>query len=150
MSGNLSKLLSKVLKTPSGCWEWTGFIYPNGYGQTSFSLLDTGRYAHRVSYVLHNQGSVKDRFVCHKCDNRKCVNPDHLFLGDAKVNNLDMQQKGRNKKGKNYITHCRNGHELTVENSYILKDRPRACLTCKREKDRAAQKRLKEKRCQTI
>jgi len=78
----------------SGCWLWllTG---PNGYGY--FRYKKTQRFAHRASWEIHN-GKIPDgKLICHKCDVRSCVNPNHLFLGTHLDNNRDMMIKKRHK-----------------------------------------------------
>lgn len=81
------------LNRGNGCWEWTGSGNGKGYGQIriDFKL----EYAHRVSWQIKN-GPVPDgMYVCHACDNRKCVNPSHLWLGSQSENLKDMVDKGR-------------------------------------------------------
>ena len=79
------------------CWRW-GACTKNGYGNTHRG------YAHRMSWEIHNGPVPSGMFVCHRCDNKLCVNPSHLFLGSPKDNNSDMWAKGRGANGE------RNGH----------------------------------------
>jgi hypothetical protein len=83
---------SHVEKT-DGCWIWHRGIDKQGYG----TLKCWGKVskAHRVSWELHNGPIPDDLFVCHKCDNPPCVNPEHLFLGTNKDNCDDRDRKGR-------------------------------------------------------
>ena len=81
--------------TPSGCWE-TPFIPSKAYP----SLKIEGRHVlvHRIAYEHYVAPIGEGLCVCHRCDNPRCHNPDHLFLGTYKDNVLDMVAKGRNKK----------------------------------------------------
>ena len=86
---------------PTECWPWTASLYTNGYG----SFAAGGRYggcvrAHRAAWGLTN-GEIPDGLVvCHSCDNRRCVNPAHLFLGTRMDNVRDMCAKGRQTRGE--------------------------------------------------
>lgn len=82
----------RVQKTDT-CWLWTASITSRGYGQCFFHQKVST--THRVSYIL-NYGCIPDNLhVCHHCDVRHCVRPDHLFLGTNKDNLQDASQKNR-------------------------------------------------------
>jgi hypothetical protein len=95
------RLFSKVKKHPNGCWVWSGATAA-GYGKIGRKRPMSPISVHRMSYMIHF-GKIKDGlFVLHKCDNKLCVNPDHLFLGTQKDNIRDMRNKNRGTKGENH------------------------------------------------
>jgi hypothetical protein len=94
-----------IEKDASGCWIWTASYNPSGYGQFN---LDGKKpmLAHRAAWIIY-RGAIPacessgygTHHICHKCDNPKCVNPDHLFLGTNQENMDDKMQKGRHVYG---------------------------------------------------
>lgn len=127
---------SKIAKRESGCWEWQGALTRAGYGvlRVGNKQVGTARnlYAHRVSWELASGPIKKGLFVCHKCDNPRCVRPDHLFLGTHEENMIDMDRKGRrhNAYTKNPPSHCKRGHKFTEENTRIDQRGNRVCRQC--------------------
>ena len=83
----------KVNIVADDCWEWQGYVNPNGYGQLHHEGVTIN--VHRVSWILHNGDIPIGMSICHTCDNRSCVNPSHLWVGDACDNALDRDAKGR-------------------------------------------------------
>lgn len=127
------------------CWIWQGpKLVSGGYG-----VLQLGRTykqrAHRVSYEIHHGHLPSSAFVCHRCDNPPCVNPSHLFLGDAAVNNADKMSKGRWVDVYALRDHCSKGHAYTPENT-IMRGGHKICRQCKREHKLASHHRMQSLR----
>lgn len=79
------------------CWEWKNCVQSNGYGRISVS--GKSQYVHRYVYELTNGPIAARRDICHECDNRRCCNPSHLFIGTRLANMRDAASKGRTSRG---------------------------------------------------
>ena len=132
------KFRQKISIKDSGCWEWIGARDRHGYGRYYCRLKykSIGKknhtLAHRFSWE-HFKGQIPlNLFVCHKCDNPPCVNPEHLFLGTTQDNTRDCINKGRHwsinrSKAR---TFCKNGHEWNKNNIYLYKGVVKDCRQC--------------------
>lgn len=84
---------------PDECWEWTAGRIPAGYGAIWDGRINNNRLTHRLAWELANGQSVPEgMYVCHRCDNPPCCNPDHLFIGTHQDNDADRVAKGRTAK----------------------------------------------------
>jgi hypothetical protein len=129
----------------SGCWNWTGPYhktrkYPgNRYGYLSTKEEATGKWkstcVHRAMwFAVHG---TPDAGICvlHRCDNVKCCNPDHLWIGTRRDNTMDMVSKKRHHL--NRLTECKRGHPLSGDNLYVQPGSGyRVCKECTRQRMR--------------
>jgi hypothetical protein len=89
------RFMTKVAKLKSGCWYWMGKINAQGYGYTTSPFSSSSQIsAHRLSYIFFRRKLKKYDNVLHRCGNRKCVNPEHLYIGTAYDNYVDSVLHG--------------------------------------------------------
>lgn len=91
----IHRLMQKIKENKeTGCWEWTGLIGKGGYAQIRVDGVK--KFIHRFMYEYWHESKIPNGLlVCHSCDNPKCINPEHLWLGTDKDNSQDCLKKGR-------------------------------------------------------
>lgn len=139
----LDKFWAKVLipQDANACWEWQGHLC-RGYG--NFDLPGRRKIkAHRMSWIIANGEIQENMKICHKCDNPKCVRPDHLFVGTQADNIMDAVRKGRIKPphllgviGNPPKEKCSRGHPLSGDNLLIDYRGNRRCRACYKDAQR--------------
>ena len=150
MNTTEERFFSKVnMFADNGCWEWMGKLCSWGYGawQQKRVYKADGTFtrktlrAHRWAYEFFKEKIPRGLLILHTCDNPCCVNPKHLYAGTDADNTRDKMDRGRHFQQAQ--THCKHGHEFTVDNTYIYLraktgNSRRVCkiCTCKRAKER--------------
>lgn len=124
----LAKIFNKHVIRQEGCWDWNGGL-SRGYACMVFGEQYKFTGAHRISWRIHYGEIPEKLLVLHKCDNKCCTNPEHLFLGTHKDNVQDMISKGRNKVpfGSDHAN-----SKLTVEKVLEIKKLLKIGVTMKR------------------
>lgn len=148
----LKKVIDRIQPQANGCWWYPSVVNQRGYAATRIGWPVTkGASIHRLSWIYYKgdipEGMVIDH-LCHDvntceggttCEHRRCVNPDHLQLVTAPVNNAKTVRVLK------FRTHCKNGHELK-DNTYKYATRQGvrfACHTCKKEQTRTNQRKYR-------
>lgn len=118
------------------CWVWRGTVRSDGYGTKKIKQKQS--LTHRLAWEWANGPIPAGMFVCHRCDNPPCCNPQHLYLGTHIDNMADMVAKRRH--WRHAQTHCRSGHDYNTENTRISAGR-RQCRVCNRARVREYEQR---------
>lgn len=146
------RLLAKRKIDPvTGCWNWTGATRGGGYGEIGFRGHNMS--VHRISMEIYGGGLSHSEFVCHKCDNPRCFNPDRLFKGDNSANMRDSVAKKRHCHSKK--THCIRGHALIGRNIYPYRMKTtggiyRCCRVCQLLLRKQNRSQINERRRQLL
>jgi hypothetical protein len=138
--------------TDTGCWEWRGPRRATGYGCYTRRLCGVPfspavQLAHRWAWLTVYGPIPVGLFVCHRCDNPPCINPEHLFLGTAADNMRDAQEKRRIAWPRGERERCRNGHfpQWSTNSQGAT-----VCEQCRRDSCRAHYQKLKRERPEVI
>lgn len=91
------RLERRLKRAPSGCLEWQG---PNKRGYGRIGVYGKLKYAHRLAWELEHGPLLPEQFVCHTCDNPKCCELSHLYVGTPKDNARDMVARDRQARGE--------------------------------------------------
>lgn len=133
---SIERFLNYIAINENGCWEWTGFLYPSGYG--CFQINGSSTRSHRFAYEWFNQCKLPNYKLTnlqldHLCRNRKCVNPDHLELVTAREN---VQRGSRSLANIPKKTCCLRGHLYSDKTTFIDYKGYTKCRECKKIYDK--------------
>lgn len=143
---DVERFWAKTRRNPdTGCLEWVAALTPLGYG-----IFGWGRRswrAHRIAWIVVEGRIPIGQNVLHRCDNRKCVERGHLYLGSQAQNVSDMVARGRHACQK--ATHCPYGHPYSGENLITRPQGHRDCRVCSRRRNAAFKLRRAKNLCLT-
>ncbi len=122
----MERLMKRRRITAAGCWEYTGYVMPNGYCEISFR--SHSERVHRLVYRIVKGEIPKDKIVCHSCDNTICWNPDHLEPGTHQDNT--RQSVERERHHETVKTHCAQGHAFAEYGVVYNGKKRRFCKAC--------------------
>lgn len=129
----------KVRQDPlTGCWNWVAGLDVDGYGMCTPLRKEDGTLtpnrSHIISFECAHANTVryKDDVIMHRCNNRRCCNPEHLFLGSKRDNALHSVASGLHANAAK--THCAHGHAYDLANTLVLKSGARYCRECARKR----------------
>lgn len=108
---------------PESCWNWLGSINSSGYGRFKDDLgssINASRFALQIAI---GRPATIGLEACHTCDNRLCVNPNHLFAGTRRDNMSDMARKGRSNRGKRICPSLNGRKKISPDQVGIIKAR---------------------------
>jgi hypothetical protein len=147
-AGARLKFLSKItVDASTGCWLWTKYVGPHGYGMINVPASESDKtiqYAHRYSYAATYGAIPSGLDLDHLCRRRTCVNPAHL---EAVTRRENLLRGNTLTAAKVAQTHCSNGHPLSGENLYVNPaSGSRNCRTCRTELYRAWVDKNRERR----
>ncbi len=139
------RLLASRVVTDRGCWEKSS-NNRDYYSRFSYKGRVVG--AHRVAYEVFRGPIPEGMCVCHRCNNKRCMNPNHLYLATNKQNIQDACRDGLAKgppAEKREQSHCIHGHPLSGENLQITRRGRRHCKECQRRHSRDWKARRRER-----
>ncbi|WP_432110795.1 HNH endonuclease signature motif containing protein [Streptomyces sp. YPW6] len=120
------RFLAHITDTPAGCWQWTGYLMPNGYAR--ISVAGERQYAHRVAYEAMVEPIPEGLVIDHLCRNRGCVNPEHLDAVTQRTNVLRGESQAAARARQ---TACVRGHAFDRTNTYRAGNGTRKCRKCR-------------------
>ncbi|HEY1105142.1 MULTISPECIES: HNH endonuclease signature motif containing protein [Streptomyces] len=120
------RFLASTEAGPGGCWQWTGYLMPNGYAR--ISVDGERQYAHRVAYEAFVAPIPAGLVIDHLCRNRGCVNPDHLDAVTQRVNVLRGESHAAARARQ---VACIRGHRFDHANTYRATNGTRKCRRCR-------------------